>query len=242
MRIVCSDTGIFKSSFEAISKIVNEVQMEIDSKGVRVDAIDSSHVTFVHLDIDEYEFDVFDCDKPERIYFDSGEFLKYLKRVNKDSILELSIDGPYLIIHSEGVTTKKFKLKLLDVENPVPSLPEIEYQISIEMPTKLFKEICGDIVDFSQKLKIKNEGNIIKFESFGAFVDSEIEYIYQNDISESYSSVYDIYKIKDIMKADKFASNINISFGNDMPILFEMKNENEKQKLDFILAPRIEED
>ena len=242
MRIVCSDINIFKSSFEAISKIVNEIQMEIDSDGLRVNAIDPSHTTFVNLDIKEIEFDIFECEKPRSIFFNTDEFLKYLKRINKDSLLEIKVDENYLIIHSEGSTNKTFKLKLMENDYTVPSLPQIDYEMEFEISTKLFKEICNDIVEFSPRMKISNDGNFIRFIAFGDFTDAEIEYIYQNKVTEKYSAVYDMNKIKDMMKADKFATKTYIHYGNDMPVLIEMKSENENQCLNFILAPRIEED
>ena len=216
--------------------------MEIDSDGLRVDAIDPSHVTFVHLDINEYEFDIFECERPMKICFTTDEFLKYLKRINKDSIMELTVDDNYLTIKSEGNTNKTFKLKLIDLEYDTPPLPEIEYPITIDMDTKLFKEIVKDIEGFSQKVKIYNKGNFIRFEAFGDFSDVEIEYVYQNSISDTFSSVYDLEKISDMLKADKFATKTHLSWGQDMPLLVEMKSENENEVLSFLLAPRIEEE
>lgn len=242
MRLVCSDINIFKSSFEALSKIVNEIRMEVDSDGLRVNAIDSSHVTFVHLGINEYEFDVYECEKPRKITFVADEFLKYLKRVGKDSILELKVDDTYLTIHAEGNTNKTFKMKLMENDSEVPDIPEIDYPINIELDSKTFKEICSDIVEFSQKIKISNHDNYIKFEAFGDFTDAEIEYVYQNSYKETYTSIYDLEKIKLMLKAEKFAPKTRLSWGNDMPLLVEMRSENENQNLSFLLAPRIEEE
>ena len=51
-----SDSNILKTSFDAISSIVDEVQIQTDSEGMRLDALDRSHITFVHL---EYMFVMF---------------------------------------------------------------------------------------------------------------------------------------------------------------------------------------
>lgn len=242
MKIICSDVNILKSSFEAISKIVAEVQVEIDSDGMRLNAINPSHTTFVHLNINKSEFDVFECDVPRKIAFTTDDFLKYLKRVGRNDLLELSADEKYLTIHSEGNTNKTFKLKLIEIDYAVPDFPELEFSMNVDMDTKIFKEICTDIVDFSQKLRIYNEGNIIMFEAFGDFVDAEIEYVCSNDAKQQYASIYDLEMIKDMLKADKFASKTTLSYGDDMPLLVDMKSENENQNLCFLLAPRIEEE
>lgn len=241
-KIVCSDINLFKSSFEAINKTVHEISMEVDSDGIRVNSMDPSHTTFIHLGINEPEFDVYECDKPRKINFSTDDFLKYLKRINKNSKLELIIDDIFLTISGKGNTTKTYKMKLLDIESDIPSFPELEYSMSINMPTKMFGEICNDISEFSQKVKIYNEGNCIYFDSYGSYVDTKLEYNYQNTPGQTYTSIYDIEKIKPILKAEKFAPTTFISYGENMPILIEMKSENENQNLSFLLAPRIEED
>ena len=62
-----SDPNILKSSFEAISSIVDEVQIQTDSEGLRLDALDRGHITFVHLNLKASLFDEFVCDVPEKI-------------------------------------------------------------------------------------------------------------------------------------------------------------------------------
>ncbi len=39
-KAVLSDSNVLKTSFEAISSIVDEVQMKADSDGLRLDALD----------------------------------------------------------------------------------------------------------------------------------------------------------------------------------------------------------
>lgn len=241
-KITCTDINMFKSSFEAINKIVTEIRMEVDNDGVRVDAIDPLHTTFVHLEIDVQEFESYDCDKPRSINFTTDEFLKYLKRMNKNTELELIIDDHYLTIKGTSNTTKTYKLKLIELDNTIPTLPELDYPMTVDLTTKTFKEICNDITEFSDRLKIYNKENIIHFDAYGAYVDTELEYSYRNDEQETYTSIYDMEKLGNMLKADKFAQKTRLSFGNNMPILVEMKSQNEKQNLSFILAPRIEED
>ena len=58
-KLVLSDPSIFKTSFDAISSIVDEVQIEVDSDGLRLNAIDRSHITYVHLELKESLFDIY---------------------------------------------------------------------------------------------------------------------------------------------------------------------------------------
>ncbi|RAP49223.1 MAG: DNA polymerase sliding clamp [Methanosphaera sp. rholeuAM270] len=241
-KLVTSNIGAFKSSFGAIGNIVNEAQLEIDEDGLRLNAIDSSHVTFIHMELREDSFDVFESTKPEKISFDCDEFLKVIKRANKDSIMELSVEGNNLVVKFEGATDKTFKIRLMDIENDIPDVPTIDFPTKIGIQTSLVKEIVSDIDNFSQKLQLHVDGDVAKFTAFGDYCDAEIEWVHgQKNINEEYDSVYDLSKIKEMLKADKFARECYLSYGNDMPLLLEMVNYDESEKLGFMLAPRIEE-
>ena len=47
-KAVLSDSNILKTSFDAISSIVDEVQMQADEEGLRLDAL---AVSYTHLDV-----------------------------------------------------------------------------------------------------------------------------------------------------------------------------------------------
>ena len=243
MKLICSDVNLLKAPFEALSNVVTTVRMDVDSDGLRIDAIDSAHIMFVHLDVKPLLFDIYECSKPSKLVFQTDEFLKYLKRVSKDSILELTVDDPYLVLRAEGETNKTFKLKLLDEEDNTPSLPEIEYPMEVCLDTKLFKEIYQDIHPFSQKLAIANEGRTILFKGVSDFSDVCIQYVDADAPlpRENYSSIFDLDKIGNMLKADKFAHEASLRFGSDIPLLVELKDD-EYRNLSFLLAPRIEED
>ena len=67
-----SDSNILKTSFDAISSIVDEVQIQTDSEGMRLDALDRSHITFVHLELKSSLFGSAD-DKTKTICGKIGE-------------------------------------------------------------------------------------------------------------------------------------------------------------------------
>ena len=113
-KLVLSDPSIFKTSFDAISSIVDEVQIEVDSDGLRLNAIDRSHITYVHLELKESLFDIYECDKPIKLNLDTEELMKVLKRSKSDDVMELTVDAGSLIITFEGAIKKTFKVKLID--------------------------------------------------------------------------------------------------------------------------------
>ena len=104
-----SDSSILKTSFDAISSIVDEVQIQTDSEGMRLDALDRSHITFVHLELKASLFDEYICDVPEKINIDTDEFMRVLKRAKSQDRVLMSLDEGNFIITFEGDATRTFK-------------------------------------------------------------------------------------------------------------------------------------
>ena len=107
-----SNPNILKTSFDAISSIVDEVQIQTDSEGFRLDALDRSHITFVHLELKSSLFDEFVCDEPEKINIDTDEFMKVLKRSKSTDRVIMSLDEGNFIITFEGEAKRTFKIRL----------------------------------------------------------------------------------------------------------------------------------
>ena len=54
---------LFLSSVQAISSLVSEINIEITSSGLTIQAMDSGHVCLLLLELDSSTFDPFRCDK-----------------------------------------------------------------------------------------------------------------------------------------------------------------------------------
>ena len=93
-----SDSSILKTSFDAISSIVDEVQIQTDSEGMRLDALDRSHITYVHLELNASLFDEYICDVPEKINIDTEEFMSVLKRAKSQDRILMTVDECSFII------------------------------------------------------------------------------------------------------------------------------------------------
>jgi len=241
-KLVLSDPSIFKTSFDAISSIVDEVQIEVDSDGLRLNAIDRSHITYVHLEVKESLFDIYECDKPIKLNLDTEELMKVLKRSKNDDVMELTVDAGSLIITFEGAVKKTFKVKLIDLEYDAPTPPQIEYPVVISLPITTLKETIQDIEIVADRVAFKIDEDNLTLTAVGDFADAEVEYLHGEQVSESVRSIFAIENIKEMLKAEKFADRTFISLGNDMPLTLSLKLLNDEGELTFLLAPRIEEE
>lgn len=241
-KLVLSDPSIFKTSFDAISSIVDEVQIEVDSDGLRLNAIDRSHITYVHLELKESLFDIYECDKPIKLNLDTEELMKVLKRSKSDDVMELTVDAGSLIITFEGAIKKTFKVKLIDLEYDTPAQPQIEYPININIPITTLKEAIQDIEIVADRVLFDVDEDKLTLEAVGEFSDAKVEYLHGEKITETAKAIYAIENIKEMLKAEKFADNTYVQFGDDMPLTLVLELLNNEGELSFLLAPRIEEE
>jgi len=239
-KAVLSDSNILKTSFDAISSIVDEVQMQADSEGLRLDALDRSHITFVHLELKPGLFDEFAIDEPLKINVDTEELMKVLKRAKSDDIVELSVDEGNLIVIFEGEARRRFKIRLIDIEYEAPSPPDLEYPTEFEVPFILLKNSIQDIEIVSDKIVLTVDADKFIAEAEGEFGDAKIEYLHGEKIDVNAKSIFSLEKIKEMLKADKFSDTISLKLGNDMPLNLSLKMISDEGELSFLLAPRIE--
>ena len=241
-KLELSDNTIFKEAFESITAIVDEVICVVDSEGFRINAIDRSHIVFVTLDLQPTVFDEFECMEPERITIDTSEFMKILKRMNKQDTLTLCNDEGNLIIKLTGDVDREFKIRLIDSDYETPQPPTLEPPCRIEVESGLIKDCITDMELFSETLYFQIDEDYLKVATDGEFGDAEVKYLHGADIYEVVESTFSIEKLKQMFKACKFSDNVELALGNDMPLILNFILPGDDGKLGFLLAPRIETD
>ena len=241
-QLVLTDNGIFKNAFESISKIVDEVTITADSEALHLRCLDKSHITFIILELKKTVFDEYQCDAPEKMAIDCEDFNNILKKCKTNETLKLDIDDSNLIITFEGDARRKFKLPFIDLEydNPVP--PNIELPCKIRIPSTQLKTYISDMEFFSDKLDFIVDENYLKVAASGQKGEAEIEYLHGENILEVVKSGYSIPKLNEIMKAFKFSKECIVEIGNDMPLRISFILPTDDGTLEYLLAPRLEQD
>ena len=237
-----SDSNILKTSFDAISSIVDEVQIQTDSEGMRLDALDRSHITYVHLELKESLFDEYICDVPEKINIDTDELMSVLRRSKSQDRVLMSLDEGNFIITFEGDATRTFKIRLIDIEYDNPAPPQITHPTSFKVRFSILKDAINDIDIFSDKISLQVDEDYFIASADGDFGDASIKYLHGENIQEHAKSLFSLDKISEMLKADKFSDEAEISLGNDMPLSLSLSMPTGDGKLSFLLAPRLEQD
>ena len=241
-KLVTYNPTLIKSAFTGINNIVDEIQIQLDHEGLRLNAIDKPHITFVHLELEAKAFDEYTLDEPLSINLDTNEFMKVLSRCKPKDILSLEADEDNLTVTFEGDATRTFKIRLIDLEYEAPTPPSIDYDFQTELPVALLKDVLSDIGVFSDKLTIKKEpgDNHIYINGDNNFGETSTKYELEHENNTRVNSTYNLDKIKEFMKSEKFSENILIKSGENIPLIIEFRCDD--GVLSYLLAPRIEQE
>lgn len=240
-KLELTDNSIFKSAFDSISSIVDEITLTADSEALHLRCLDRSHITFITMDLEKTVFDEYECDAPEKIAIDCDDFNKLLKKCKNNEILKLETDDSSLIMTFEGDGKRKFKLPFIDMEYDNPQPPQMSIPCKISIPSKELKTYIDDMEFFSDKLTFMVDENYFKVSTSGQKGDGEIEYLHGENILEVVKSMYSIPKLKEIMKAEKFSKECSVEVGEDMPLRVTFTLPTDDGTLEYLLAPRLEE-
>ena len=240
-KLQLTNYGIIKSAFESISKIIDDITITCDSEGMRINALDRSHITFILMDLNKTLFDEYTCDTPEKLPIDGVEFLKILKTGKTNDTLELTVDEGNLIVTFNGDATRTFKIRLIDLEYDNPQPPIIQHPCKINIPSGLMKDYINDMQIFDEKITFLVDEDYLIIRGEGQLGDGEIKYLHGENIKESLKSMFSIPKLQEIFKANKFSKECILYIGEDMPIKIEFKLATGDGELSYLLAPRLEE-
>ena len=239
-----NNISLFRSCFDAISRIVDEAQLRIDYTGLKITGIDKSKITFLNLEFDNIFFDSFaggsEGHDPVKFSLDVKEFMKILKKGKTSDRAEFSLDGSHLKISFIGESRKNFKLKLIHDDYLAPAAPDIDYPASFFVPYGVLKSGVKDCLDFTDKLIFKLSPHYLSISADSEFVDVYILYPLDNTLNTDYKACFNALKINDTLYADKFKTDVFVKMGDDLPITLNFETEEKDVRLSFILAPRIE--
>ena len=236
------NSKIFKNAFEAICLIVDELQLQIDSEGLRCSSLDRSHITFCNLELNKELFDEYECNGVEKINVDTLELMNVMKRLKPTDVLECSSDEGNIIFKFHGDATRIFRIRLIDIEYDKPEPPKIPINCEIEIPSNLLKDAVADVALYSDKLEFNIDDDYFILKSEDDFGEVEVKYLHGANIPEKAKSRYALDKIQSMLKSSKFSPTINIGLGNDKPLLLDFILPTGYGKLGFMLAPMLEEE
>ena len=161
-------------------------------------------------------------------------------------MLILSADEAHIIVTLDGDSRSRFKIKLLDIEDDEVPSPELNYPVKLDLNSSVLKDMINKVETFntssesSSKITFEVDNDYFISYSDNELVDVDIKHLHGENVTENAKSVFNILKIKDIMRAEKLATDVKLYLGHDMPLTVEFDLVD--GELSFLLAPRVAEE
>ena len=246
MKLVTIQASAFKSTFEVLKDILNDVNIYFRPDGMYVVTLDSARTSLVDMHLPSDNFEEYQCDQEGIIAgINISNTFKLLKTITNNDILKMAIHSKEFldieIISETKKTTSKFQLKLLDINESRIEVPDVEMTTVTTLPSADFQRLCRDMSNIGTDIEITRDSGIINFRCEGDFANQET-IIECHDESPKITGLYSLKYLNIFTKATSMCASVQIiqEIGNRFLILkYNVANLGE---LKFYLATKVSED
>jgi proliferating cell nuclear antigen len=246
MKLVTIQASAFKSTFEVLKDILNDVNIYFRPDGMYVVTLDTARTSLVDMYLTADNFEEYHCEQDEIIAgINISNTFKLLKTITNNDVLQIEIKSKeYMnieIISETKRTNTKFQLKLLDINESRIEVPDVEMTTVTTLPSADFQRLCRDMSNIGTDIEIKRDGKEIRLKCEGDFANQETS-IECPDESPVMSGLYSLKYLNIFTKATSMCASVQIiqETGNRFLILkYNVANLGE---LKFYLATKVSED
>lgn len=243
---------VLKKIIEAIKDLVTDVNFEITAEGIFLQAMDSSHVALVTLNLKGSEFAEYRCDRPQTLGVSIVNLAKLMKLAsNEDAIvLRAEDDANVLTMIFEGTTESKvseFNLNLITIDSEHLGIPDQDYSAVVKMSSGEFSRICRELTTITDTLIIGADKESLKFSVTGDIgVGSITLRNYESDkaddrtlleVTEPVRMSFALRYLNMFNKASSLSDTVTLFMSPDIPVVVEYAFET--GSLRYYLAPKI---
>jgi proliferating cell nuclear antigen PCNA len=262
MKIEIQDTNkceTFISIFKHLKNFTEKVCIFIDEDKMYLQGMDESHVCVYELFLQSSWFDVWNPEFNNSLKHKFGIYLPIFNKMlniwtNFHTIKLEFQGGDNLNIHitskiEKGIFNNIFALPIIDIEADCLTIPDTEYEVDIIMKSSQLKSTLDSLSQFSDTLDVycNDKKLLLKSNSTeGSMkVEIDIETIELLAVveGETVESSFAIKYITYICQFHKLNNNVEIHMSPELPIqMIYNIGDDEKNKMRFYLAPKINDD
>ena len=163
MKLVTIQAAAFKSTFEVLKDILNDVNVYFRKDGMYIVTLDTARTSLVDIFLSADNFEEYKCEQEEVIAgINISNTFKLLETITNNDVLQIDINcKEYMNISISSDTKKtntKFQLKLLDINESRIEVPEVEMTTVTTLPSIDFQRLCRDMSNIGNYIEIIRTG------------------------------------------------------------------------------------
>jgi proliferating cell nuclear antigen PCNA len=141
LEIKTIQASTIKSVIDAMKEILMDVNLEFDENGMKIVALDNTHIVLIHLKLQADKFESYYCMKKLYVGINMLKFHMLIKTIQNGDILSLFIhkDDPNIlgitIENNEKNVKTTYKLSMLDIDVVNVDIPPADFNTIITNDT-----------------------------------------------------------------------------------------------------------
>jgi len=248
LELKLKDTKTWRMCVGAISSIVDEAVFDISPDGVRLRAMDASHVALADLELTAKEFDVFSAEKPLSIGVSLSEINKVLFRAKPDDEMTIEFDEKTNLLTMTFVSSlrRRFRVPVIDARKETLSTPTLKHTATAAVVAGTIMDGLKDAMTVGEEtvqIRISEEGVQLSSEGDRGTSELRLEAGSANllglKVNSPARAKYNVGYLNKIIAPCPPREPIKLAIGTDLPIQVDYPIAN--GKLQFLLAPRVED-
>ncbi len=233
---------VLKETVAVISTLINEAKFKITGEGIKVMAVDGSHIAMIDLTLKSTAFEEFRADEMD-LGMDLEKLKTVLRNAKSDDIIEIKYNAERNILEFK-MEDIEMTMALLDCSNmSEPRVPDLDHKAKVVVAKNLMERglkaasDVGTYVEFTvtpEEMTIRTEGESDTM-TMHLHKEKLDEIVCEENASSKYSLEYIISIIKS-MSSDA----VTIQLSSDYPVKLEFDVAKGNGKALYMLAPRVD--
>ncbi|HKG87274.1 MAG TPA: proliferating cell nuclear antigen (pcna) [Nitrososphaeraceae archaeon] len=260
---ITKTSELWKSISSAIMTIIDEALFDAGPQGITFRSMDPSHIALIDINWPSSAFEKYHCDSTIKFGVRIDELSKIIKRANANDSIEIGVvlDNSSLNIKTQGDGyLRNYKMRLIESTGNTSPLPQMTFDSKIVIGIETLDKILSDVGAISEKITIDSSSGIStnkKTVIFSGDSDrgevrvtmdtdddkSKVELLEEITVKENSKSTYNIDFISKIIRAIGHQSSnlVTIEYSSNKPLRLEFLLLSGMVKLQFYLAPRVQD-
>ena len=246
MRLVTIQASAFKSTFEVLKDILNDVNIYFRPQGMYIVTLDTARTSLIDMFLAADNFEEYRCEQEEVIAgINISNTFKLLKTITNNDVLTIEINSKeymdFEITSEAKKTSTKFQLKLLDINESRIEIPDVNMTSVTILPSADFQRLCRDMSNIGTDIEITRVRNELRLRCEGDFANQETS-IECPEESPEITGLYSLRYLNIFTKATSMCSSVQIMQEEGNRFLILKYNVANLGDLKFYLATKVSED
>jgi proliferating cell nuclear antigen len=249
----------FRTLIEALKEILTETNIEFNTSGIKIVAMDNTHTVLVYLKLDGKYFESYTCKSKLVVGISILNLYKIMRTMTGNDTLcwyievenetEIPNNLCIRIENSEKKIINHFSFSLIDLDQGQINVPPAEFDCVIYIASSYFQKMCKDMLNLSDCVEIQCIGNTLKFICRGDFCCQELILGESNSCMQFGKScdenvpivgVYDLKHLVMFTKCTNLSPNVYIYIKNNYPLIIQYQVA-DLGTIKLCLAPKVKE-